>query len=80
MLNHNNPNKLTIEDVQEKLHCLFDRISERAIKERDAPNIEESVCWHLSRNTNKIAESAVNKDTVVDFFHKNKEKQFQISI
>ena len=41
MLNENNPNKLTIEDVRDKLSGRFDRIRERSEKEKDSSWVTE---------------------------------------
>ena len=54
-------------------------VKERPRKEMPL-TLRNQFCWHLSRNTNKIANSARNRETVVYFFDKNKAKQFQISI
>ena len=41
MLNENDPNKLTIEDVRDKLSGRFDRICERSEKEKDSSWVTE---------------------------------------
>ena len=61
-----------------KNHTVFliELVKERQRKEMPL-TLKNQFSWHLSRNTNKIAESAGNRDTVVDFFTKIKQNSFR---